>query len=94
MNHVEETISVDKKGRLVLPTYIRETLGLEQGGRVKLSLNGRKLILEPIHMDLKKSVEAWASKTKSQVNPMNSEKSQESWKWMNDEYSKKKLGFL
>lgn len=39
---------LSSKGQLVIPAAIREKLGLEQGGQLKLDVSGNKIILEPI----------------------------------------------
>jgi len=50
------TVSVSKKGQLVLPKEARERMGLGQGGRVRVRVEGGTIV-----MDLApESKEAWA----------------------------------
>ena len=37
--------AVDKKGRVVIPAHLRQRLGLREGAKVKLALEGRKIII-------------------------------------------------
>jgi AbrB family looped-hinge helix DNA binding protein len=91
---VEYTIKVDKQGRLVLPSNIREALGLENGGHVTVRLDGRRLVLEPEPVDVKKRVQDWMKDAlETRVEALAEERG-ESWKWMSREYAGKKLGLL
>jgi AbrB family looped-hinge helix DNA binding protein len=51
------TITLGKAGRLVVPKAIRDSLGLREGSRLKLEIQGGKLEAEPeddeIEIDLK-----------------------------------------
>ena len=89
---MEETVNVDRQGRLVVPAYLRETLGIKEGGKVTLRLDGKKLILEPIDEDVESKFMEWKAESMSQSTPMNVEEPRESWKWMSREYTRKKLG--
>ncbi len=43
----EKTVEVDRQGRMVLPSRLRERLGLKKGGRVSIRLeNSSKVIIE------------------------------------------------
>jgi len=42
-----ETKKIDKKGRLTLPKELRESLGLEPGQEVRLSVEGGGVIVRP-----------------------------------------------
>lgn len=55
---MEETVSVDKRGRLV-PARLRETLGIRDGGKVSVRLDGTRLIIEPMPTDLEEKVKAY-----------------------------------
>jgi len=55
---VEETVSVDKRGRLV-PAHLRGTRGIRDGGKVSVRLDGTRLIIEPIPTDLEEKVKAY-----------------------------------
>lgn len=43
-----DTVSVSPKGQLVIPKKIRRQVGLEDGGVVKVELEGDRIILEPV----------------------------------------------
>ena len=40
--------TVSTKGQLVIPAAVRESLGIEPGTRIAVSLEGRRIILEPV----------------------------------------------
>ena len=42
-----ETKKIDKKGRLTLPKELRESLGLEPGQEVRLSVEGGGVVVRP-----------------------------------------------
>ena len=92
VNIVENSITLDKQGRLVLPSHIREALGLKNGGHITLRLDGSRIILEPASKDLKEKVQEWMTLALNLKAEAFTEKSKESWKWMSREYAEKKLG--
>ncbi len=92
VNNVENAITIDRQGRLVLPSHIREALGLKEGGQVSVRLIGSRVILEPISKDLKERVQEWATFAISVKAEAFTEEPKESWKWMSREYAKRKLG--
>lgn len=94
VNLVEETVNIDKQGRLVVPANLRETLGIKEGGQVTIRLDGKKIVIEPISEDLDRQVREWAAEAMNQSTPINVEDSQETWKWMSSEFARKKLGLL
>jgi len=89
---VEETLNVDKQGRIVLPAHIRKAIGMERGGKLLIRLNGSRIILEPFPKDLKKSVEEWVNLVRNMKVNVSEDTSEESWKWMSREYAERKLG--
>ena len=91
---MEESVSVDKQGRLVVPAHMRENLGIKEGGRLMIYQDGKKIVLEPINEDVEKSVKDWSRKAIEMSTTMNAEEYGPSGKWMSDEYAKKKLGLL
>ena len=40
--------TVSTKGQLVIPSEMRESLGIEPGTRIAVTLQGHRIILEPI----------------------------------------------
>jgi AbrB family looped-hinge helix DNA binding protein len=40
--------TVSTKGQLVIPAEMRESLGIEPGSRIALTLQGPRIILEPV----------------------------------------------
>jgi len=88
---VENSVTVDRQGRLVLPSNIREVLGLKEGGQVSIRLDGSRIILEPMSKDLEERVREWVSIALGLNAEAFTEESRESWKWMSREYAKRKL---
>ncbi|MBS7644125.1 AbrB/MazE/SpoVT family DNA-binding domain-containing protein [Candidatus Bathyarchaeota archaeon] len=89
---MEDAVTVDKQGRLVLPSHIREVLGLKEGGHVSIRLDGSRIILEPVSKDLNEKVREWASFALSLKAEAFTEELKEGWKWMSREYARRKLG--
>jgi len=92
VNNVENSVTVDRQGRLVLPSNIREVLGLREGGNVSIRLDGSRIILEPMSKDLEEKVREWVNIALDLKAEAFTEESNESWKWMSLEYAKRKLG--
>lgn len=90
--NLDFSTNVDKQGRLVLPSFIREALGLKEGGRVKIRLDGHRVILEPEPVNFRERVEEWASSALALKAEAFTEEYEGSWKWMSREYARKKLG--
>jgi len=89
---VMEEINIDKRGRLVLPASIRKHIGLKEGGRVSVRLDGFRVVIEPIFEDLEESVKRWREMTLGFHAKPFTEDIQENWKWMSREYARRKLG--
>ena len=92
VNFMENAITIDKQGRLVLPSHIREVLGLKEGGNVSIRLDGSRVILEPVSKDLEGKVQEWEDLALSLRVEAFAEEFRESWKWMSREYARRKLG--
>lgn len=92
VKNVENSITIDKQGRLVLPSHVREALGLKEGGHVTMRFDGSRVILEPASKDVKQNVREWADLARSLRAEALSEEYDESWKWMSLEYARRKLG--
>jgi len=49
----------DGEGRVVLPSRIREALGVKDGGEVLIRLNGNRVIIERASVDFKAKTAEW-----------------------------------
>jgi len=92
VNNVEETATIDKQGRLIVPARLREALGVKDGGEISIRLDGSRLVLEPVSRDVKENVREWADRVRSIKTEAFVEEPDESWKWMSVEYARRKLG--
>ena len=92
VNSVENIVAIDRQGRLVLPSNVREVLGLKEGGNVSIRLDGSRVILEPVSKDLERKVQEWADLALGLRVEAFTEEPRESWKWMSREYARRKLG--
>ena len=97
----EKTVEVDRQGRMVLPSRLRERLGLKKGGRVSIRLeNSSRVILEPRTSEkIEERVENWvnvALSTKAQIfsdeRKTRQHRAMMGAKWMSSEYARRKLG--
>lgn len=91
-NNMEYTVKIDKQGRLVIPSSIREALGLKGGGEAVIRLDGLKLVIEVVDKDLERRVEEWRRTALSLRAEPFAEEVGEGWKWMSREYAERKLG--
>jgi AbrB family looped-hinge helix DNA binding protein len=89
---MEQTIKVDRQGRLVLPSRIRETLGLKEGGSIFIRVDGSRVVLEPAFEHLSDRVTEWKQTALGMKSEAFTDETDESWKWMSHEYAKRKLG--
>jgi len=88
---VEEIVSIDKRGRIVIPASVRRALSIKEGGKLRINVYGSRIILEPLPISLDKTVEEWvtiARETKAEI----SVKHAEIRKWMSHEYARRKIG--
>jgi len=92
VNQMEEIVRIDRQGRLVLPSHIRKSLGLKDGGSILIRVDGSRAVLEPAFQDLSESVDEWKEATLKLKSKAFAEKIEESWKWMSREYARRKLG--
>lgn len=92
VSKMEEPVKMDRQGRLVLPARIRHSLGLEEGGRLHIRLDGPRVIIEPAHEEIEKNVDEWKETTLRLKSRAFTEDVEEGWKWMSREYARRKLG--
>ena len=76
----------------MLPSHVREALGLRDGGHMALRLDGSRIILEPASKGLEERVREWASLALSLKAEAFTGEPEEGWKWMSHEYARRKLG--
>jgi AbrB family looped-hinge helix DNA binding protein len=90
---MEQRLKVDKQGRLILPSTLRERLGLRAGGgTLAVRLDGFRMIIEPVSEDLEKTVREWRNMVAGIHAEAFTESAEPSWKWMSLEYARRKLG--
>jgi AbrB family looped-hinge helix DNA binding protein len=89
---MDETITIDRQGRMVVPSHLREALGIKDGGYVSIRLDGPRLILEPASKDVKEQVKKWTKLARETKVEACAEETEESWRWMSREYARRKLG--
>ncbi len=90
---MDEAITIDRQGRMVVPSHLREALGIKDGGYVSIRLDGPRLILEPTSKDVKEQVNKWTKLARDTKAEAFTEETEESYRWMSHEYARRKLGF-
>jgi AbrB family looped-hinge helix DNA binding protein len=96
MAHNDEEVIVDNQGRMVLPSRLRERLGVKKGGKVSVRLeDSSRIVIERRGAeDVEERVKNWvsvSSGTKELVGTITGKKPMIS-KWMSSEYARRKLG--
>jgi AbrB family looped-hinge helix DNA binding protein len=89
---MDESITIDRQGRMVVPSHLREALGIKDGGHVSIRLDGTRLVLEPASKDVKEQVNKWVKFARDTKAGACTEETEESWRWMSREYARRKLG--
>jgi AbrB family looped-hinge helix DNA binding protein len=90
--NLEETTTIDKDGRITVPYHLREALGVKEGEKIFIRLDGPRLVLEPVSQDVKEKAREWAEKAIDTKTEAFTEEPDESWKWLSREYARRKLG--
>jgi|SRR5208283_2061913 len=93
----ERTVVVDQQGRMVLPSRLRERLGLKKGGRVSIRLeDSSKVVIERKSAEsVEERVENWVStalNAREHVSASTGKRPVTSKKWMSSGYARRKLG--
>lgn len=89
-----EYSKIDRQGRVVIPSRIRRLVGIEGEAEVSIRVEGRRIIIELISRDLERKVEEWREVALSTRLEPFTEEVEETWKWVSEEYAKRKLGLL
>ena len=71
---------VDPKGRVILPKDVRSVLGIEQGGKVVLTLEGERATLSSLDEMLKRFRGQWKVSGRSLVDELLQERREEARK--------------
>jgi len=87
-----EEATVDKQGRLVLPSRVRRSLGIAEGGQVSIRLDGPRVVIEVKSGDVEARVREWSAHALKADSRAFVERREEGGKWMSDEYVRRKLG--
>jgi AbrB family looped-hinge helix DNA binding protein len=90
----EATVTVDQQGRMVLPSNLRQKLGLKNGGRVMIRLeDSSKVVIERRSDEsVEESVGNWVNVTLGAREQAKGGKRSMTGKWISDEYAKRKRG--
>jgi bifunctional DNA-binding transcriptional regulator/antitoxin component of YhaV-PrlF toxin-antitoxin module len=89
---MEQVVGIDKQGRMVIPASMRVALGIVEGCKALVRLDGRRLIVEVVDEDLERRVAEWRGMALSLHAEALTEEVEESWRWMSREYAERKLG--
>jgi len=98
VEHGETTVTVDEQGRLVLPSRLRQKLGIKKGGKLSIRIESpNKIVMERRADDsVRVRVRAWTKLALSEKGEAGvadrSGKKSISTKWMSSEYARRKLG--
>ncbi|MBX8634928.1 MAG: AbrB/MazE/SpoVT family DNA-binding domain-containing protein [Thermoplasmata archaeon] len=90
---VEETVEVDKQGRLVIPVKLRRALHIAPGEHVILMLKNGMITLSKDNKEIRAKAKEWADTARKLSQKIGSEDSEESWKWLGEQYARRKIGF-
>ncbi|MCS7367059.1 MAG: AbrB/MazE/SpoVT family DNA-binding domain-containing protein [archaeon YNP-WB-062] len=85
---------IDKQGRIVIPSRIRKLIGVEGEAEVLIRVEGGRIVIEPVSRNLEERVKEWVETALSMRAEPFSEEVEGAWKWMSEDYAKRKLGLL
>ena len=91
----EVTVTVDEQGRMVLPSSLREKLGIKKGGKVLIrSENSKRIVIERRNDEsVEARVQNWSRVTLREAPAIDRGiKKPVSKKWMSSDYARRKLG--
>ena len=91
MKHLEYS-KIDKQGRVFIPERMREMVGIEGEIEVLVRVEDGRIVIEPIPGDLERRVEEWVRAVLSIKIEPSPEVAGGSWKWMSEDYARRKLG--
>ncbi|HTC56420.1 MAG TPA: AbrB/MazE/SpoVT family DNA-binding domain-containing protein [Candidatus Sulfotelmatobacter sp.] len=73
--------SVSTKGQFVIPSEIRESLGIKPGTRIAVTQEGSRIVLEPVSEELVDRTRGLFSGTPSLSEELKRQRRQEKNKW-------------
>ena len=78
---------------MVLPSKVRKRLGLGgDGGTVSVTLDGARIVLEPVDENLERRVAEWKNAVLALHAEAFTEEIEESWRWIDIDYARRKVG--
>lgn len=84
-------VRIDAQGRIVIPAHFRRVLDLKPGSSLVLYIRGNTIVLTKCD-ELERRVEEWYETIKRLDIRAFSTEAEPSFKWMSEEYVRRKLG--
>lgn len=91
MPNTNIVVKIDAQGRIVIPAKIRQMLNLTPGSKLILKVRGNSIILTK-YDDLEKRIQVWYEATQKMKIEAFTAEIESTFKWMSEDYVKKKLG--